>query len=58
MKIGYIVKNDLELNPHLTQRFEFKEATFTRAIKKKISLSSNRCLYFKFKNGERWYDLS
>lgn len=35
MKIGYIVKNDLELNPHLTQRFEFKEATFTRAIKKK-----------------------
>lgn len=32
MKIGYIVKNNLELNPHLTQRFEFKESTFTRTI--------------------------
>lgn len=32
MKIGYIVRYDLELNPHLTERFKFKEATFTRKI--------------------------
>ena len=32
MKIGYIVKYDLELNPHLTEKFKLKEATFTRRI--------------------------
>lgn len=32
MKIGYITKYDLELNPHLTEKFKFKEATFTRRI--------------------------
>lgn len=32
MKIGYIAKYDLELNPHLTEKFKFKEATFTRRI--------------------------
>lgn len=32
MKIGYIARNNLELNPHLTERFTFKEATFTRRI--------------------------
>lgn len=32
MKIGYIQKYDLELNPHLTKRFKFREATFTRKI--------------------------
>lgn len=32
MKIGYIVQYDLELNPHLTERFKFREATFTRRI--------------------------
>lgn len=32
MKIGYIRENNLELNPHLTGRFEFREATFTRRI--------------------------
>lgn len=32
MKLGYIVKYDLELNPHLTEKFKFKEATFTRRI--------------------------
>lgn len=32
MKIGYIKKNNLELNPHLTKKFEFKEAIFTRTI--------------------------
>lgn len=32
MKIGYIVKYNLELNPHLTEKFRFKEASFTRRI--------------------------
>lgn len=32
MKIGYIAKHDLELNPQLSKRFEFKEASFTRRI--------------------------
>lgn len=32
IKIGYIVRYDLELNPHLTEKFKFKEATFTRRI--------------------------
>lgn len=30
MKIGYIRRNALELNPHLTERFKFMEATCTR----------------------------
>lgn len=32
MKIGYIAEHNLELNPHLTEKFAFKEATFTRRI--------------------------
>lgn len=32
MKLGYIVRYDLERNPHLTERFVFKEASFTRSI--------------------------
>lgn len=32
MKIGYIVQYDLAMNPHLTERFKFREATFTRRI--------------------------
>lgn len=32
MKIGYIAEYDLDLNPHLTEKFKFKEATFTRRI--------------------------
>ena len=32
MNIGYIVEYDLELNPHLTEKFKFREATFTRRI--------------------------
>ena len=31
MKIGYICKNNVELNPN-KPKFEFKEATFTRRI--------------------------
>ena len=32
MKIGYIRRNNLELNPHLTEKFKFIEATCTRRI--------------------------
>lgn len=32
IKIGYIRRYDLELNPHLTEKFKFIEATFTRRI--------------------------
>lgn len=32
MKIGYIRRYDLELNPHLTERVKFIEDTFTRRI--------------------------
>lgn len=32
MKIGYINKYNLELNPQLTEKFKFVEDTFTRRI--------------------------
>lgn len=32
MKIGYIKKYNLEMNPHLTEKFKFVEDTFTRRI--------------------------
>lgn len=32
MKIGYINKYNLELNPQLTEKFKFVEVTFTRRI--------------------------
>lgn len=35
MKIGYICEYDLDLNPHLTKRFKFKEASFTRRTSSK-----------------------
>lgn len=35
MKIGYIRRNDLKLNPHLTEKFHFFETTFTRRITSK-----------------------
>ena len=35
MKLGYIRKHNLELNPHLTEKFTFKECTFTRRISSK-----------------------
>ena len=35
MKLGYIRRNNLELNPHLTEKFQFKEASFTRRISSK-----------------------
>lgn len=35
MKIGYIRRYDLDSNPHLTERFEFKECAFARCISSK-----------------------
>ena len=35
MKIGYIRRHNLELNPQLKERFTFKECTFTRRISSK-----------------------
>ena len=35
MKLGYIRRNNLELNPHLTEKFKFIEANFTRRISSK-----------------------
>lgn len=35
MKLGYIRRNNLELNPHLTEKFKFIEASFTRRISSK-----------------------
>ena len=32
MKIGYIQRYDLKLNPHLTERFKFIEESCTRTI--------------------------
>lgn len=35
MKLGYIRRHNLELNPHLTEKFTFKECAFTRRISSK-----------------------
>ena len=32
MKVGYIQEYDLKLNPHLTEKFKFREEPFTRHI--------------------------
>lgn len=31
-KIGYIQEIDLKLNPHISEKFKFREASFTRKI--------------------------
>ena len=46
MKIGYIVKYDLTLNPHLTERFKFREATFTRKINSRGDRVYSKMLQF------------
>ena len=46
MKIGYIVKYDLALNPHLTERFKFREATFTRSINSRGDRVYSKMLQF------------
>lgn len=46
MKIGYIQENNLELNPHLKERFCFKEATFTRRISSRGDRVYSKMLMF------------
>lgn len=45
MKLGYIAKYDLKLNPHLTEPFVFKEASFTRRISSKGDRVYSKLLY-------------
>ena len=46
MKIGYIMVYDLEMNPHLTEKFKFREATFTRRITSKGDRVYSKILQF------------
>ena len=46
MKIGYIQEYDLELNPHLTERFKFREASFTRRISSRGDRGYSKMLQF------------
>ena len=46
MKIGYIVKYDLELNPNLTERFAFREGTCTRTINSRGDKIRSKILRF------------
>lgn len=46
MKIGYIVKYDLTLNPHLTEKFKFREATFPRRISSRGDRIYSKMLQF------------
>ncbi len=45
MKLGYIRKNNLELNPHLKEKFQFKETTFTRRISSKSDRIYSKMFY-------------
>lgn len=45
MKIGYIMVFDLDINPHLTEKFKFREATFTRRISSKGDRVYSKLLY-------------
>ena len=46
MKLGYIVKYDLTLNPHLTEKSKFREATFTRRISSRCDRVYSKMLQF------------
>ena len=46
MKIGYIVKYNLELNPNLTERFAFLEGTCTRTINSRGDKVRSKILRF------------
>lgn len=45
MKLGYIAKYDLKLNPHLTEPFVFKESSFTRRISSNGDRVYSKLLY-------------
>lgn len=46
MKIGYIQEINLSLNPHLTERFKFREASFTRRISSRGDRVYSKMLLF------------
>lgn len=46
MKIGYIVEYNLEMNPHLTEKFKFREASFTRRISSRGDRVYSKMLQF------------
>lgn len=45
MKIGYIAKHNLELNPQLTKKFTFMEDTFTRRISSRSDKAYSKKFY-------------
>ena len=46
MRIGYIRRNDLKLNPQLAEKFKFIEATFTRRISSKGDMVYSKMLLY------------
>lgn len=46
MKIGYIQVHNLEMNPQLTDKFTFREATFTRKINSRGDKVYSKMLLF------------
>ena len=46
MKIGYIMVYDFKMNPHLTEKFKFREETFTRRITSKGDRAYSKMLQF------------
>lgn len=52
MKIGYIMVYDLNMNPHLTEKFKFREAKFTRRITSKGDRVYSKMLQFPVDYGE------
>lgn len=52
MKIGYIQRYDLKLNPHLTERFKYHEATATRTINSRGDKIRSKMLAFPVEYAE------
>ena len=46
MKIGYIAEYNLKLNPHLTEKFKFREAAFTRRVSSRGDKVYSKMLQF------------
>lgn len=46
MKIGYVMVYDLNRNPHLTEKFKFREESFTRRITSKGDRVYSKMLQF------------
>lgn len=46
MKIGYISEVNLKMNPHITERFQFREASFTRRISSRGDRVYSKMLLF------------